>query len=150
MAGRILLTLVALTTSIGGYLADWNETHVFNPRWTPHAKFHNGQTMSMGMVLGLTTLYFLYRPKPQSLLASVPAVQQTFERDSLATGAWLASLYWITQLSALFYPGSKAMDPEFGDGNPQVYICGTLLTMVVIGTWLEMGKLNRNTKSRRE
>lgn len=150
MAGRILLTLVALTTSIGGYLADWNETHVFNPRWTPHAKFHNGQTMSMGMVLGLTTLYFLYRPKPQSLFASAPAVQQTFERDSLATGAWLASLYWITQLSALFYPGSKAMDPEFGDGHPQVYICGILLTMVVIGTWLEMGKLKRNTESKRE
>jgi hypothetical protein len=40
--GRILLTLVALVTGLGGYVMDWNETHVYNPHWTPHAKFHNG------------------------------------------------------------------------------------------------------------
>lgn len=49
--GRILLALVAVVTSVGGYIADWNETHVYNPRWPPHAKFHNGQTMSMYFTL---------------------------------------------------------------------------------------------------
>lgn len=43
--GKIVLTAVALFTSTGCYLADWSDTHVFNPRWPPHAKFHNGETM---------------------------------------------------------------------------------------------------------
>jgi hypothetical protein len=30
-------------------LLDWNEIHSYNPRWSPHAKFHRTQTMSMGV-----------------------------------------------------------------------------------------------------
>ena len=43
--GKVLLSLVGLFTSTGCYFADWSDTHVFNPKWPPHAKFHNGQTM---------------------------------------------------------------------------------------------------------
>ena len=39
--GRWLLSGVAAFTAVGGFLADWNRTHLFNPRWTPHAKFHD-------------------------------------------------------------------------------------------------------------
>ncbi|KAL1638638.1 hypothetical protein SLS58_008756 [Diplodia intermedia] len=59
--GQALLTLVGLTTSFGCYLADWNDTHIYHPRWLPHAKFHNGQTMSMGLLLGLATLWYTWR-----------------------------------------------------------------------------------------
>jgi hypothetical protein len=57
-----LLTVVALVTCFGAFAADWNETHIYNPRWSPHAKIHNGQTMSMGLALGATILYYLWRP----------------------------------------------------------------------------------------
>jgi len=36
--GRILLTLDSVGLLFGAVIADWNETHVFNPRWPPHAK----------------------------------------------------------------------------------------------------------------
>ncbi|RAO72243.1 uncharacterized protein BHQ10_008255 [Talaromyces amestolkiae] len=133
--GRTLLSLVALTTMVGGYIADWNETHVYNPRWPPHAKFHNGQTMSMGAVLGLTTFYFLYGWPAQSSQSAAT------QRLSLHTASWVASLYWITQLSALFYPGSLAVDPEFGEGAPQVYICAVLLSLIGVGLWLERSRI---------
>src|SRR5690349_8634904 len=58
--GRILLSVVATSNAIAPYVADWNATHVLNPRWPPHARFHNGQTMSMGMGLGLSTLYYCW------------------------------------------------------------------------------------------
>ena len=29
--GRVIITLAALSEMIGPYLADWNESHVFNP-----------------------------------------------------------------------------------------------------------------------
>ena len=61
-AGRLSLSAVSLVTGIGGFLADWNHTHVLNPNWPPHARFHNGQTMSMGLCLGLLTGYFAWRP----------------------------------------------------------------------------------------
>ncbi|EPX57315.1 hypothetical protein D187_007069 [Cystobacter fuscus DSM 2262] len=46
--GRWLISLVALLALIGPYGADWNETHLFNPHWSPHAKFHDAQTMLLG------------------------------------------------------------------------------------------------------
>ena len=55
--GKGLLTIVALITGIVPYVADWNETHIYNPKWPPHAKFHNGQTMVMGSLLGLGTQF---------------------------------------------------------------------------------------------
>lgn len=137
--GRTLLTLAAVTTIVGGYLADWNETHVYNPRWPPHAKFHNGQTMSMGAMLGSTTLFFLYGP---------PSSSAGQKKLSLYTASWIASLYWITQLSALFYPGSLAVDPEFGEGAPQVYICAVLLSCIVVGMGLEKREIEAAERKR--
>jgi hypothetical protein len=32
--GRVLLTAVAALTTVGGFLADWNRTHLFNPDWS--------------------------------------------------------------------------------------------------------------------
>ncbi|MFE0024716.1 DUF6640 family protein, partial [Amycolatopsis sp. NPDC059021] len=59
--GRVLISVTSLATAVGPYKADWNETHVHNPAWPPHAKFHNGQTMSLGLALGVGSLYQLWR-----------------------------------------------------------------------------------------
>lgn len=32
-ASRVLLSVVGIITAIGPYLADWNETHIYNPTW---------------------------------------------------------------------------------------------------------------------
>ncbi|KAF2787640.1 hypothetical protein K505DRAFT_329538 [Melanomma pulvis-pyrius CBS 109.77] len=129
--GRTLLALVAVTTGIGGYIADWNTTHVYNPRWPPHAKFHNGQTMSTGLLLGVSAIYYLVRATPSPAL----------ELQSLYFATWLLCLNWIAQLSASLYPGSLPMDPEFGDGFPQLYICTGLLSVVGLGYALERRRM---------
>lgn len=41
-ASRILLVLENLFYATGAFVADFNETHVYNPSWPPHARFHNG------------------------------------------------------------------------------------------------------------
>lgn len=106
MLGKVLLTLSAAGSILGPFIADFNETHVLNPRWPPHAKFHNGQTMSMGLGLGLATLFYTWRSAGLSTAAMA--------RDSLFTAAIFGSIYWITGLSAILYPGTLAIDPEFG------------------------------------
>lgn len=130
MLGQICLTVSALIQVLGPFYADFNETHVLNPRWPPHARFHNGQTMSMGVCLALGTLYYTYRPVGEDAAA-----------DSLFTAAIFGSLYWITGLSAILYPGSKGMDPEFGEGFPQFWLFVALLGLTWTGWWLETASL---------
>ena len=94
-----LVTVVALFTSGAAYVMDWNATHIYNPAWPPHAKFHNGQTMSMGLLLGLLALWYVWRRS---------------DRAGGFTAALLfAALYWVTQASALLYPGAATIDPQF-------------------------------------
>ncbi len=52
--------------NFGGYVADalipfTAKQHIHNPRWPPYAKFHNGQTMLLGIGLGLFSLFLLFR-----------------------------------------------------------------------------------------
>jgi hypothetical protein len=46
-----LFTLVSIVLAVSPYAADWNETHIYNPEWPPHAKFHDAQTMLLGTLL---------------------------------------------------------------------------------------------------
>lgn len=130
MLGRICLSLSALVQMFGPFLADFNETHVLNPRWPPHARFHNGQTMSMGVCLALATLYYTNRQVAKDSAA-----------DSILTATIFGSVYWITGLSAILYPGSKGMDPEFGEGFPQFWFFIGILGLTWAGWWLETAKL---------
>lgn len=107
--GRICLTINALATSIGCFLADFSDSHILNPRWPPHAKFHNGQTMSFGLLLGILTAYYTWRSTTQP-------------KDSMCTAAIFGSLYYVAGLSAILYPGTLAIDPEFGQGFPQFWL----------------------------
>jgi hypothetical protein len=44
--GKAILTFVVAIFSVINVLADWNKTHLFNPAWHPHARFH-GTVMSL-------------------------------------------------------------------------------------------------------
>ena len=128
--GRGLFTLNALIAGAGGFLADWNTTHLFNPRWPPHARFHDAQTMAAGVVLGAASLFFAWR------------------RGGDPSTNWLAATLfggtlWVTQFAALFFPGSGWTDPEFLKSGqslqqvaPQVYIDLSMTSLVLLAAWL--------------
>lgn len=96
---RLLLTLVATVTIVSPYIADWNATHIYNPRWPPHAKFHNAQTMVLAALLGLSALGCIWR----SRIAS---------RSTLFTGLMFDGLYWVSQALAFVFPGVAWTDPN--------------------------------------
>jgi hypothetical protein len=127
MFGRILLALSALNQILGLFIAAFNHTHVLNPNWPPHARFHNGQTMPTGICLGLATLWYTFRSTATAEAA----------KDSLFTAAVFGSLYWVTAISAVAYPGSKAIDPEFGEGFPQFWLFVGTLDVTWLGWWVE-------------
>ena len=40
-SAKILLSVLVVITTLVSIVADWNTSHVFNPDWSPHAKFHD-------------------------------------------------------------------------------------------------------------
>jgi len=139
LASRLLYTFIGVTIPIGSFWADYNETHIFNPNWPPHAKFHGGQTLSMSVLLGLMTIVFAWR-KTGDLTSAVIA----------ASG--FAALYWISQGAAILYPGTAFFDPQFITANSyplgialQCYIEIANLGLVVLATWLALRRSARWT-----
>ncbi len=117
--GKVLISATAVGQMIGPYLFDFNETHIYNESWPPHAKFHNAQTMSSGVALSVATLVNLWRPGSG--------------RVGLDAAALSASVYWVSQLSAFLYPGTASVDPPGKDNWPQLRFTIPILTAISIG-----------------
>ena len=125
---RWILAFVAVY-QFGGFIADavvpsTARQHLWNPRWPPHAKFHNAQTMLTGIFGGLLTLYILFGFGPLT-------------RPMLFLGAIPAAMYWLTMALAPLFPGTAWYDPEFknasarpGGFSPQQILTYALLALV--------------------
>jgi hypothetical protein len=131
LVGRILLGVVGVFTAISPYAADWNKTHIYNPYWPPHAKFHNAQTMIFGAVAGTLALLLAAWPRPT--------------RHRLWGSALMGGIYWLTQMPAILFPGTAFTDPQFlglapvtvgGHAITQVHLDLVILALVVLGVWL--------------
>lgn len=70
--GKSLLTLVLVGGAVTAFLFDWNATHVFNPLWQPHARYHGAVLLFfLAGVAGVAT-WLLRRPsrEPQVAVAA--------------------------------------------------------------------------------
>ena len=81
--------------------------HIRNPHWPPHAKFHNGQSMLLGIGLGLYSLFLLFGTGPLTFLHFILA-------------AIAAALYFVAMLLSPVFPGTGWSDPEFAKENGSV------------------------------
>ena len=91
--------------NFGGFVADalvpvTAKQHLWNPRWPPHAKFHNGQTMLMGIFSGSISLVLLFGSQPLSLPVFLVATA-------------IAANYFFAMVLAPLFPGTGWTDPEF-------------------------------------
>jgi len=100
--GRNLLKASAAFTAVGGFLFDWNKTHLFNPRWTPHAKFHDAMTIMLAAMLGSSGLYLLQQKEEDG-------------QKYLLWGTILPAFFWTSMASSFAFPGAKGLEAEFPD-----------------------------------
>ena len=93
--------------------------------------------MSLALLLASASLYYLYRPKPSISIA----------RDDTFTSVLIGSMYLAAGLSAIWYPGTEWIDPEFktigGPERPQMYIFGATLGVAWLGWGVEVSRLGR-------
>ena len=65
------------------------------------------------------------------------------DTDNLFTASVFASMYYVTQFSAWYYPGSTAFDPpqHFPISYPHIFVVGPNLAMVGLAYWLEQRRV---------
>ena len=58
--GRSLLTLANMITVAAPIAADWNDSHIFNPRWPAHARFHGVTALAMATTLSSLNIWSVW------------------------------------------------------------------------------------------
>jgi hypothetical protein len=131
---RVLFIFVAVFFAAAGHFADMSKTHMFNPNWPPHAKFHAGQTLMFSNVLALCAIIFSLRRTSDKI-------------NSVLAAALFSGLYAVTQASAILYPNTYFWDPEFASmpntilGLPgQLFIDTVALCVVSFSAWFALRK----------
>ena len=125
-ASKWIIAVVAVF-NYGGLVADaivpaTAKQHLWNPLWPPHAKFHNGQTMLMGIIGGTLSLAILFGAQPLTLPLFLIA-------------AAVAASYFVAMALAPAFPGTGWIDPEFAaaTGRPLGLAPQQLVTYVLCG-----------------
>ena len=59
--GRIILTVVLINSFVVSIYVDLNETHLFNPQWTGHAKFHDAAMLHLLTGVCILGLWLMWR-----------------------------------------------------------------------------------------
>lgn len=132
LSGRLLLSLVLLTT-IGMVIGfQWNTTHVFNPEWHPHARFHAVQLTGFIVVLSLIGFWLIWRRSAESNISARIAVA-------------IPLIFWSGEFYALLVPGTS---PAFDLNNPNtfelagvsvygnLFLSGVLIVLSILSYWL--------------
>jgi hypothetical protein len=113
-AGQVVLSVV-LALGLGACLGfQWNKTHVFNPAWHPHARFHAAQLCLFFAVLSAGALWMTWwAPVSPGIAAAVAAA--------------VPLSFWGGELVALTVPGT---DPSPDPDKPNTF---RLMGMTVHG-----------------
>ncbi|MBD1870306.1 hypothetical protein H6F95_24035 [Cyanobacteria bacterium FACHB-471] len=71
---RILLSVVLVSTAVVSVAVDWNATHIFNPEWTPHARFHDVVMLWLLSGMSIMALWLLWRRSTEPDIAYTVAM----------------------------------------------------------------------------
>lgn len=59
--GRILISVVVVNTAVVSTIVDWNSSHIFNPAWPPHARFHDVAMLHLLDGVSILGLWLMWR-----------------------------------------------------------------------------------------
>ncbi len=113
-------TISALVCGAAGLIVDLGtDTHVFNPTWPPHARYHDVMLLYVSLGIAVICLWLTWS-KTNSLAE---------RRRVLTVITCLLGLLWTAFFAALLVPGSSAITP----GMPQPLGIPVNLLSAIIG-----------------
>ena len=103
-------------------------THVFNPGWVPHARFHTMWAIFSTSALGLLALWFLWRG---------PAQQRLGTHIAGAIGTCILGAFMLATATMSLYGGAlsdkNGVSPVAEGINPNLVTFSFALLMILIG-----------------
>jgi hypothetical protein len=130
--GKLILGFVLVVGAIVATAVDLNTTHLFNPAWHPHARFHDALFLLSLDGASLIVLWLLWRPGKEpglgikvAALFSLVAWTPFFYIEPLIPGT---SLLANDDIPVLKLAGLSLA--------PNQIVAGVLLVLTAIGYWL--------------
>jgi hypothetical protein len=132
MLGRSILSFVLVVGAVVSTAVDWNTSHLFNPTWHPHARFHDALFLLIIDAMSLVALWLLWRRSKEPEIGLKVA--------ALLSAAIWTPFFYITPL----IPGTSLLAAEDVpvlrvagmSFPPNLIVAGVLLLLTVIGYWL--------------
>jgi hypothetical protein len=130
--GRSIMSFVLVVGAVVTTAVDWNTTHLFNPAWHPHARFHDALFLLFLDGMSLVALWLLWRQGKE------PDVG--FKVAALLSATVWTPFFYVTTL----IPGTSLLAAEdvpvlrvAGMSlAPNVVVGGVLLLLTGIAYWL--------------
>ena len=120
---RLVLTVPALITLFGPAWAELNDSHAFNPDWSPHARYHSVANVQTHAAAGVAACWLLWARSTSQAQADA----------RITAAALLPALLWLPLLPAALVPGVAVEDAP-GDtprvaGLPLNLLCAALMPL---------------------
>lgn len=127
--GKSILSFVLVVGAVVTTAVDWNTTHLFNPAWHPHARFHDALFLLFVDGTSLVALWLLWRQSKEPDIGLKVA--------ALLSAALWTPFFYITTL----IPGTSLLAAEDVpvlrvaglSFPPNVIVAGVLLLLTVVG-----------------
>jgi hypothetical protein len=132
LIGKSLLTLVLAGGALTAFLFDWNTTHVFNPVWPPHARYHGAVLLFFLSGVAGVANWLLWRPSREP-------------RVAVAAAACFSLAYWtpyfyvpVLDPMASYSPPSAGPEPHIAGiiVHPNLVIMTIFILITAAGWWL--------------
>jgi len=124
---KILITVVSISLPVGGWFFDVVKlppTHLFNPAWPPHARYHSACWLFAITLAAMGSLWLLWGN-----------YTERNSRLAIWSAGFLPGFFYLSFLLALLIPGTTA----WNDGEtpfqllpPQVIIAAGMLVVLII------------------
>ena len=135
MTDRILITVATLLYGVLPLLADLSETHVLNPSWTPHARFHLVWLLATGASIAALALWLLW-VRGDVVLAAV-------------LGLCVLAGFWIAAATKSLYGGALAdgggPEEEPGAVAANAVFFGLIMALLLVGLVVHLRRHARTT-----
>ena len=128
---KILLSVLVVVTTLVSVVVDWNASHVFNPDWHPHGRFHDVMLLTLLVAFIPLLLWLLWRRSKE------PEVAVKVTTTILVT-------FWGSFYINLLIPGtSPAANVEELPPSllgiplyPNMVVAAIIIVLSLIGYWL--------------